>query len=492
MRGQRAVIYADRPQPNVGRHANTGQGETPVMQQTRPGTARYHTGHGVSALLCAGLLSCLLGAPGSSLAAASTPAEGADVAGPGSGPSLDLRYRYEFLQDALYLKDAHASTLRARLGYRSKPVVGTRATIEIEGVGVAGADQYRNTVDPNPGYPFIPDPPDYAVNQAYLAFTTPVGISMNIGRQRLAFDNERHIGPDMWRQKERTFDSLRVESRLLEEVNFETLVSDIHFTYAYVMKVGQNDFEERSLEAHLMNLSFAMWPSQRTHISFYGYFVDDNEPHNIHDLTSSTIGWYYERLYRPEMGKVKIILEYAKQDTYQGRNGYLADPGFLNKDTYHTNAAVNIRWPKGLSAEAGYQVFTSQSRIYMDSLGNISTLWYGFQTPLGSNHAFNGWSDLIVPGLVDWQYTTPKYGLKDLSLGLSGPLWGLGWQATYHSFQQFDGSPFGNDYGTEVDALLSRDLTKTSRMGIMLAQYSAANLATSDVTRAALYFEISY
>ena len=74
---------------------------------------------------------------------------------------------------------------------------------------------------------------------------------------------------------------------------------------------------------------------------------------------------------------------------------------------------------------------------------------YGFQTPLGTNHLFQGWADLFL--------TTPAQGIRDTYLSAGGPLFKARWSIELHDFK----SDFGGiHYGREFDIGLGCPLRK--------------------------------
>ena len=58
--------------------------------------------------------------------------------------TINLRYRFEEVSQDGFEKDAHASTLRTVLGYRSQAHKGFSFQIEAENVSVLGNDSYNN------------------------------------------------------------------------------------------------------------------------------------------------------------------------------------------------------------------------------------------------------------------------------------------------------------------------------------------------------------
>lgn len=91
---------------------------------------------------------------------------------------------------------------------------------------------------------------------------------------------------------------------------------------------------------------------------------------------------------------------------------------------------------------------------------------YGFQTPLATKHAFNGWADKFL--------ATPTGGLTDTYLKVVSKLGGVKVVAMYHDFS----SDFGStDYGTELDLVVVKKIDKHFKVLAKYASYSADNFS---------------
>jgi hypothetical protein len=78
-------------------------------------------------------------------------------------------------------------------------------------------------------------------------------------------------------------------------------------------------------------------------------------------------------------------------------------------------------------------------RLDHDHLGSNGGL-YGFQTPLGTNHLFQGWTDLFL--------TTPAQGIRDTYVTAGTDVKGVKLYTEVHDFRSDVGSI---RYGWEVD-----------------------------------------
>ncbi len=169
--------------------------------------------------------------------------------------SLNMRYRYERVDQDGIGKNAHASTVRSRLGYQTGDFKGISGFLEFEDVSVVGNEQYNSTANGLTQYPVVADPEDTEVNQAYLQFTGLEGLTVRGGRQRIKVGNDRFIGNVGWRQNEQTFDAIALIFSPLEALTA---------TYAYLDNVN------RIFGEHHPTASSANTPTS-THVIHFAY-----------------------------------------------------------------------------------------------------------------------------------------------------------------------------------------------------------------------------
>ena len=85
-----------------------------------------------------------------------------------------------------------------------------------------------------------------------------------------------------------------------------------------------------------------------------------------------------------------------------------------------------------------------------------------FQTPLGTNHAFQGWADRFL--------NTPADGIADLYGTLAAKVYGAQFALIYHDFNS-DRDDY--DYGTEWDGQVTRVIADHYTVGVKYASYEA-------------------
>lgn len=126
----------------------------------------------------------------------------------GGKVDVDLRYRYEYVDQENFVLDAKASTLRLRLGYTTGLYYGLFVMAEFNGIWVVGSEQYNSTANGLTQYPVVADPEGDELNQGYLGYRPLDMMTFKLGRQRIKLDNDRWVGNVGWRQNEQVYDAL--------------------------------------------------------------------------------------------------------------------------------------------------------------------------------------------------------------------------------------------------------------------------------------------
>lgn len=340
--------------------------------------------------------------------------------------NVGFRYRAESV-DQTGKEDALASTLKSRITVKSGDIYGASVLMEADNVTILGSDRYNDlTGDPDrASYATVVDPAYTEVNQAALMYNAPANTKLAYGRQRVIFDNQRFVGGVGWRQNEQTFDGFTLSNTALDRTTL---------TYGYVYNV--NTIRGLDLDGgkhHLVNGRFDASPALS--VTGYAYLLDKLsaaiESHDTYGVSakgkimSGDIGLLYQA-------------EYATQSV-DGTVDFDADYYFLE-------GGAEI---KGITGKLGYEVQTSD-----DGKG-------AFTTPLGTNHAFNGWADLFL--------VTPTNGLEDLYLSVSTPLLGPALTVAYHDFSADFG---GQDYGSEIDVSLAKTFAESYTVLLKFADFN--------------------
>jgi hypothetical protein len=363
----------------------------------------------------------------------------------GGKASVDMRLRYESVDQDNALKDADAITLRTRLGYMTGEFGGASAFVEMEDVTVVGDDDYNLPADSPKTHSVIADPDGTEVNQAFLKYAGLPATEIVYGRQRLILDNARFVGNVGWRQNEQTFDGVKL-------VN--TGLPDTALTYAYIYNVNDIVGDEVDSKNHLLNAAYSGLPFGT--ITGYAYLLEFPDA----PMTSNkTLGLRFDG--STDLGGFKLLYtaEYAGQSDYKdGDSAIDADYTLLE-----LGGTVS-----GVTAKLGYEVLGGDT-------------FSGFETPLATKHAFNGWTDQFLG--------TPTDGLQDRYVTVGGAIAGVKLLAVYHDFESDDTSA---DYGTEWGLLAVKKFSDNYSAGIKYGSYSAEDGAYVDTDKLWVWGELKF
>ena len=352
---------------------------------------------------------------------------------------LNFRYRYELVDQDGFAKDAHASTLRTRLAYRSPDFSSFRFLIEFDNVRPVGNDLYNSTRNGNTDRPVVADPEGTYVNQALILYKGIENTLIRAGRRRITIDNHRFIGDVGWRQNDQTYDGLSLTNTSLPETTIE---------YAYIDKVNRifgpdsgsppADFQS---DSHILNVRHEMLPNWN--ITAYAYLLDfENSPL----LSNKTFGI---RTSGRNVVSDRISIGYTME--YAHQNNYGDNPDNYSADYILLEGALTTA---GLTAKLGYEVLEGNST-------------QAFRTPLGTLHAFQGWADKFL--------VTPADGIEDLYFSIASKVRGANISLIYHRFSPEAGGP---DYGSEWDLMIKKPLTERYSIVVKYAYYDARSFAT--------------
>lgn len=351
-------------------------------------------------------------------------------------PILDMRLRYEHVDQVPFERNADSATLRTRLGFETGRAWDTSLLAEVNWTAPLGTT-YNSTTNGQSQYPVVADPKAFALNRLHLTNTSIPATVITLGRQRIALDDQRFVSDAGWRQNEQTFDALRL-------VN--TSLSGLRLDVTYLNRTNRV-FGNYSAQGKFTGDTFLANGAYRSRfgkLAAFAYLVDFDEPFGLRD-SSQTYGALFAGAQGVGAGKVAYAASYARQSDYAGNPlAYRADYYF--GELSGSYGAYNLT--------AGYEV-----------LGGSGAK--GFTMPLAALHKFNGWADTFV--------TTPVNGLRDLYFsGVYkrpdvGPFAFVAATLTYHTF---DSERLALDYGDEIDAQLQMRW-KAAVFTVKYADYTA-------------------
>lgn len=346
-------------------------------------------------------------------------------------PLTNFRLRYESVDQDTFrnatqkLDTANAFTLRSLIGWQTAPFHNFSFAAQVTDVSKLTDDYNDKDHGVNqPGktnYAAIVDPDYTDINQLYVDWTGIKNTRLRVGRQQVNLDNVRFIGDIGFRQNMQVFDGVSVLNKS---------IPDTEIYVAHFERVRQITTKLRDGNIDIVNAKYRISPSES--VTGYGYFID------VDSLKSANTQTYGARLDGvrkiDDNWKVLYTAEYAKQSDYAGGSS-------LNDAHYFK-----------LGGGAMYDVWSLRLDHEVLSSNNGK---YAFQTPLGTNHLFQGWADQFL--------VTPNQGIKDTFVTFAGSIEKAKLLAEYHVFKSDEkftsltGS--GDKYGTEFDASVAYPFT---------------------------------
>lgn len=384
-----------------------------------------------------------------------------------------LRARSEIVDQDGIERRAYANTLRLALGYTTRPWHGLSAAARFEGVFDPGGSAYSHPIEPDGSRPTVLDHTTTSeLQHALLRYSieAPMHIDARLGRQELAYDNQRWIGPVGWRQDQQSFDAARVDvGGSLGDLGTGTAsvawISRINRIFPQEDPRGTADCE--SLVANL-----AWKPATGLQATAYLYDLDFTGGAIPDTLSSRTIGLRLGGTVHPsDDWSLAGTAEYARQHD-AGANPLRIDQDYLL-------AEVDAGW-------RGLHLIIGQERLGGDS----STAGDVINTPLATLHAHDGWADVFAA-------STPAGGLVDLYVKLISAIpgiRGLSAQAIWHDFSAEDADAPVDHYGDELDLLVECSVAAIDprlMVGAKYARYEADELGV-DTTKLWLYTQFAF
>jgi hypothetical protein len=354
-------------------------------------------------------------------------------------PIIELRVRSESVDQVGLAEDAHATTMRGRLGFETPSVQKTSLLAEAELIW-PWESQYNSTVNGKTAFPVVADPEGYELNRLQLANTSLPQTTVILGRQRINLDDQRFVGNVGWRQNEQTFDSLRVSNKSIAHLTIDlAYIDQVNRVFGADSPVGRYHGDN-----YLANLSYQAPIGTFTG---FAYFLDFDEAPSD---SSQTLGLRFAGS-RPE-GPVALTYSAA----YAAQHDRAANPISYQDDYYALELSGSLR---EYTLCAGVEILE----------GNGVK---GFATPLATLHKFQGWADkfLVTPANgIDDRYFTAAYAKKRVGL--------LDLLTATASFHRYESERLAIDYGAEWDVQLQAKWNHLTGL-LKYADYDARRLAT--------------
>jgi len=363
---------------------------------------------------------------------------------------FSLRPRYEWVDQANFAETAEGLTMRTILGWQtgSWKQFSAKAT----GIGVTQfVDNFNDTLNGKTQYPVIADPDYTDVNELYLDYAGIPDTLLRGGRQQIVLDQARFVGNVAFRQLMQVFNAVTAENRSLKNTDL----------YAgYLWRIRTVTSRQYQTSTSLLHGRYALTPYDD--LIAFGYFQDQENaipntafqgppPTNTSNQILGIRGSGAHPM--SDTWKLLYIAELATQTDYAG-----GDPR-IDADYLHLGG--------------GAQFGVHSLRIDYELLGSNDGR-YAFQTPLGTNHLYQGWADQFL--------VTPSQGIRDIYATYAGKIQKASLEAAYH---QFDADYGGLDFGNELDLGLSYPLHTKLLGKLEYADYQAGDTGTgkSDTTK---------
>ena len=348
------------------------------------------------------------------------------------GATVDARLRYETVDDDAVPDNANATTLRTRLAFGATRL-RFGALLEFEDVSPVGSERFNDTANGRGNFAVVADPEATEVNRAWVSFAAPRAIDLRLGRQILNRDRGRIIGHVGWRQNQQTFDAVTAERKK----------GKFRFWSGYVIRANRIFGDQHpnpvrrqfELDAWVGEGAAHLGPGTLTGMLHYLEF--DNDPARSHrNLGLRWVGSH--------------ALDDGRRIKYRAE--------WIDQGSYANGAASNDA--EYVAVEAGYETGRWGVGANLEQLGGDGV--YGFQRPLATLHAYNGWADRFL--------NTPADGLVDLYVDARLSIGGYALKFQYHDFDADSGSLH---YGDELGLAVSRKFLKRYEVMLKYAGHNA-------------------
>jgi len=342
---------------------------------------------------------------------------------------------------------ANAVTTRLRLGLLSPVFHGLQGYAEYQGV-YAMDSNYNSTRNDKTGYSTVSDPYESELDQLWISYAGIPDTVIKGGRQVIQFDDQRFIGNVGWRQLQQTFDSVLITH------NNQQLFG-LTVNAGYIGRVKTITTTTESVTAPILNVNYKL--GDYGNMVGYGYWLDYTDPgaNAVYYKSSQTYGLRLTN-YLKQGDSFKLNDNYGLQYTAEWsiQSNYQSNPNNYTVNRYNLMG--------GFTA----YMFTFQGAMeQLDGVGKNKA----FQTPLGTNFAFQGWADQFL--------VTPDNGIRDVfgTVTTSLDRGEVALTGVYHDF--FDDT--GNiHYGQEWDFLASKKFGKHYTLLARYAYYNADQYST--------------
>jgi hypothetical protein len=359
---------------------------------------------------------------------------------------------------------AQSSTLRTALGYRTGKFHDFTGYVQGQIVSQLGFGGYNDGSNGKTRYGTVVDPTGAKLQQAYLQYDGVPGTEIRGGRQEISYrpnPDHRYIGDVLWRQNWQNFDAMRFVNKSVKDTKFE---------YAYVFNVnritdqmapakslpaGYAGLSNWQSDSHLFTANFDKWSFAK--FEGYSYLLDFA---NARRFSTATYGTRVSGSW-PTVANVDLL--YAGEGAYQSDYGNNA----TRINTSYQLGEAGLQWKVGKILPEYIPVESVTAKFDYERLSGHGG-FNAFQTPLGTNHAFQGWADRFL--------VTPGDGIQDYFFTGEIVAFGAKFATQYHVF---DADRLGYTYGDEWDVEVTKKFFTNYTVGLKYADYQGDRNATN-------------
>ena len=368
---------------------------------------------------------------------------------------VDVRARYEHVDQDNISEKADALTARLRLNYKTGQWNGLTGFVEYDYVFHL-LDDFNSGGGTSPGkgqYPTVADPKGADLNQLYVDYGFTDETKGRFGRQRILLDNQRFVGGVGWRQNEQTYDALTFTSTALSKTILSySYVGNVRRIFGDGVPAGKNNVDTHLLNAKVtINDSWSVTP--------YYYHIDNKD---VAGFSTATYGARLAGSMKAGEGKIALLAEFASQSDIANNP--------VSYDAQYAHLSGMWSMENGLSLGLAYESLGGDSEVE-DAM---------FRTPLATLHAFQGWADRFL--------ATPNAGVDDLFATVKYTTGKWNFTGVYHDFSAQSGSA---NWGKEFDVSASSKLG--DRYGVLFkAAFYDADQHATDTTKYWIMLTASY
>ena len=232
--------------------------------------------------------------------------------------SGEIRTRFEYANEKENEKEK-ATALTNRLLINNKLKIYNNLDIFASVINVTdfGMEDYSYLTYGNEKYDYIGDKAETTMPELYLRYNSKkTNTVFSLGKQKLSFNNGRHIGIENWRQTYRTYNSMYLKNKTFDNI-------DLEFAYSL-----ESEKIKKSFIALNGTYYFVSDNRQLINLTLYDFMVEDN---------GDSIG----AILKGQMKNKNIILDYRAE--ISGQTESSLGETYTDETTMYWNLSTNIK-----------------------------------------------------------------------------------------------------------------------------------------------------